>query len=1058
MGDEGIDVFRFMALRDSEKLTPPDARKKFIRDDIYIYVDKPSPMALSAPTTQNNMLPTGVHDADLFSNNSLSQVGKNILGGIKGNLSKTQLIEKVEGLLVNGFQYTGFNGSNKLPPVVKEVRLDKSISPLQASMAGMLNQKPYYAAGNVVRILPDQLSDIENPLKEHLVSTLGYFNNFQRHYKSQTNPTFHLKKFIGSLADNIGLTKNGFEITELVFNVAHGVYQPAFLFSKRVLFDALYGLYILRKREKVSLEPAMQGLQALHLLEMIAITQYLMTLDSGGNTTINPNHPGRLKEVLETIYTGLKYWTPAQSDSADYLRGCGLPFPKDFAQLESLFNVVPIINPVIARLTTNVQPFNSITPVGLGDLKVVKQKFLGYRKGELAHVETVLASETKTRVHRSLEKTQDSFSFLSSSESENTKDTQSTSRFELKNETENVIKESINVNANLSAGYNYNNGMVVVNASAGMSYANSKDTTAKSSRNYVDEVVSKATSRIVSRASTERSRTLQVETEETNTHSFINTAPDSDHISGMYRWLDKVYQGQIYNYGKRLMFELVVPEPAAFYVQSRLYAYAASLDLPNYPVGTGSSALGKPPLPVQGPSEINEVVYDALKTKYKISNLPPPALTVDTVPVFHDNNASSLFIAQHPSQPGQIWDGYNNSSIRTGIITNYQLVSCRVTGSLDFHNADNRGGAPQNEKNTLEVQLNQIPVFTWMNDSIMGFHSFDEHYDLIQAMDAPENFRIDIGTQTNKTYSLNIYFNYALKPAVYSAWQQNIFDAINKPENLIIDPNSTLQPLPDPKLQTYEDALSKISAPQLNEIITGRSPADNELIVRKEIKRECISMITKEFDSIDTDDVISKKNAMGKLNVPSSIFFPNFSIHRGNDADKNTTTYAKYTDKNEGPQQYDVPNIDMALDKGRYIQFIEQAFEWEHLSQIFYPYFWADVPKWVELMSREDPSDPLFTSFLQAGSARVLLAVRPGYEGAVAHFLATREIWAGGPSPVIGDSLYVPLYDEIRSQQDSLSGATPDGEPWTFVLPTNLVYLESEKYKLVNEYAEPTQP
>ena len=1053
MSDQEIDVFRFTALRDAEKLRPSEARKKFIRDDFYICTDRHSDehVGPSVSAIPGNQFFTGIHDYDLFSNSSFSPIGKAIINGSKSTLSKAQLIDKVEALLVSGFQYLKDSEAKRLPPIIKEFQLDKNITPLQASMAGMLSQKNYYNVGKKIRVLPDQLSDIETPLSDQLNHALGYFNHLQWHQKSLLAPEFNLDTFIDSLSKKIGIATTHLTLTELVFDIANGSYTSGFLMSKRILFDALYGLYVLRKRQKVSLEPAMQGLRALHLLEMMAMCQYLMALERGGDSLINFTNPGKLKIVLGTLYPSLKFWSPDQPDVIEQLIAEGFPFPRSFAELGVLLDAVPVINPVIARISTDLQPFNSLTPIGVGDLKVVKQKFLGYQKGEIAHVETVLAGENKTRVHRALEKSQDSFSFLSSSESENTKDTQSTARYELKNETENVLKENLNVNANLSAGYNYMNGVVVVNASAGMSYTNAKDSTAKSSRNFVDEVLSKATSRIVSRSSNERSRTLLVETEETNTHAFINPATNGN-ISGIYRWLNKVYQGQIYNYGKRLMFELVVPEPAAFYVQSRLYAYAASLDLPAYEdSSTVNNSSNNHSKPVASAKEITEDVYNALKAKYKISDIPPPALVIENVPVFH--GGSSLFGAQHANRAGQIWDGYANGSIRSGIAADYDLVGCRVKGSLDYYNSDRTGGAPINEKNTLEVQLNQTPVFYWMDDTIMGFHDYDCTYDLRQPQAALESFRVDIGTQTNKTYSLSIFLKYAIKPAVYAAWQERVFAQLTA-DNKIPDQTTNSQPLPNAKLQAYEDALSKISAPQLNDIIAGRSPADNELIIRKEIKRECISMITKEFDSNTADDEFSRKNAMGKLAVPNSIFFPNFNIHRFDDTDKNPATYGRFTDKNEGTQHYDVPNINVALEKGRFIQFIEQAFEWEHISQIFYPYFWADIPKWVELMNREDLSDPIFTNFLQAGSARVLLAVRPGYESAVAHFLATREIWVGGPSPVIGDSLYVPLYDEIRSQQDSLSGAEPDGDPWIFELPTSLVYLESNnpEYKLVNEY------
>src|SRR5690606_11488917 len=51
------------------------------------------------------------------------------------------------------------------------------------------------------------------------------------------------------------------------------------------------------------------------------------------------------------------------------------------------------------------------------------------------------------------------------------------------------------------------------------------------------------------------------EFEENNSHGFDNRKGDK-HVVGVYRWVDKVFKNQILNYGKRLMFEFMVPEPA----------------------------------------------------------------------------------------------------------------------------------------------------------------------------------------------------------------------------------------------------------------------------------------------------------------------------------------------------------------------------------------------------------------------------------------------------------------------------------------------------------------
>ena len=100
------------------------------------------------------------------------------------------------------------------------------------------------------------------------------------------------------------------------------------------------------------------------------------------------------------------------------------------------------------------------------------------------------------------------------------------------------------------------------------------------------------------------------------------------------------------------------------------------------------------------------------------------------------------------------------------------------------------------------------------------------------------------------------------------------------------------------------------------------------------------------------------------------------------------------------------------------------------------------MKKWYEQYQNLDEVDYLFGAFLRAGAARVLISVKPQYETAVMHYLYTGEVWNGGPAPVIGDDLYIPIHEELRNQQDDLHGGEPDGAPWEYIVPTPLVYLQ----------------
>jgi hypothetical protein len=135
-------------------------------------------------------------------------------------------------------------------------------------------------------------------------------------------------------------------------------------------------------------------------------------------------------------------------------------------------------------------------------------------------------------------------------------------------------------------------------------------------------------------------------------------------------------------------------------------------------------------------------------------------------------------------------------------------------------------------------------------------------------------------------------------------------------------------------------------------------------------------------------------------------------------------------------------NLDTASTYSDEIQFIEQAFEWENLTYVLYPYYWAGDKRWAELADTT-LADPEFARFLRSGSARVVVPARPKFENQVCMYVDLGVVWGGGPVPTVNDPEYLSIAAEIIAQQ------TPpeDGEKqrsWEVRLPTTLVWLDSD--------------
>jgi len=87
---------------------------------------------------------------------------------------------------------------------------------------------------------------------------------------------------------------------------------------------------------------------------------------------------------------------------------------------------------------------------------------------------------------------------------------------------------------------------------------------------------------------------------------------------------------------------------------------------------------------------------------------------------------------------------------------------------------------------------------------------------------------------------------------------------------------------------------------------------------------------------------------------------------------------------------------------------------------------------------------------LRAGSARVVVPARPGFELAVLHWLLYQEPFLGDPLPLPDDDLYVSVATEIRDLTGPPGGGEP-GDCWEARLPTTLMWLEDEAQLPQNE-------
>lgn len=200
--------------------------------------------------------------------------------------------------------------------------------------------------------------------------------------------------------------------------------------------------------------------------------------------------------------------------------------------------------------------------LGIADLLMLEQTLGRYRLGEISHIENVMRTEQRERVFRTEDSTQVTQVDQTTTTTEKEQDLSTDERFQLQTESQTVINDTASKSAGLTIHASYGPS-VDATANYNTTSGSSTQQSNQASSSYAREVTSKAVQRVQTQTLTSRTvTTLQVVTE-TDRHGFNNTK-GTDDVVGVYRFVDKIYDAQIVNYGKRLMLEFIVPEPAAF--------------------------------------------------------------------------------------------------------------------------------------------------------------------------------------------------------------------------------------------------------------------------------------------------------------------------------------------------------------------------------------------------------------------------------------------------------------------------------------------------------------
>jgi hypothetical protein len=256
-----------------------------------------------------------------------------------------------------------------------------------------------------------------------------------------------------------------------------------------------------------------------------------------------------------------------------------------------------------------------LSPPVVGELKVVRQTLAGYELGEIAHVENVLEGEHKVRRHRVIDVTELEAIQTEQREQEHEHDLQTTMRSELATETQSTVQrdESSNAGGTITASYGP---YFSASATVGVAQSKAQSEANRASSRFAQDITERASDHLRTRTENVRRSLTRNTISEENIHRLDGAEGNT---VGVYRWVNKRYCAQIYNYGLRVLLDVGVMDPSAGY----RYAEQVGADL-------DVDADPPPELVLPGtntplvPQIIGSANWQTLAATFRVADFPPP--------------------------------------------------------------------------------------------------------------------------------------------------------------------------------------------------------------------------------------------------------------------------------------------------------------------------------------------------------------------------------------------------------------------------------------------------
>lgn len=511
--------------------------------------------------------------------------------------------------------------------------------------------------------------------------------------------------------------------------------------------------------------------------------------------------PALLSALTQTLWMAhvvAQATVPATTGSNDSVMMRAL-MPAQVAQLRDATILLP--GAVFPSPAANIAPRPSavkgwIEPYAVGDLQMVRQRLLRYACGEVARIENVIRGERK-EVSSRLARRQVDMQANHGNEGQTLQNDDVEARTSLLEEAQKTIasKSIVKDYDNFQTTYGPPT-VAILNGTWTRTISPGPSPGVDDTTRFAREVLNHSINRLTRQVGTLRASSTLHQVEDA-TISVIDNTSGASGICAVYRWLNKVYEAYVVNYGNRLMMEFTVLRPAARYIASQAALTGERLLRPEPPQQRGICSF-------EDITRSNYATYGAI---YGVTGLKPPPPTSRVVTTILRSGEEKQIVVPLGYCAYQAWIAWNGTIPgipAPEVLIGREKIKLTSAGTMPIIPAPEVLIGPEHVKLTSE-------------NNKVALHGEDTTIPVSVSNIAPT-----LSPPTDPQVQVSIEIECTPSFYLYDEWRIGVYDAIVK---------------------AYQEQLARYHCDSAGGVTGPRSPLANRRIEQRELRDACMGLL-----------------------------------------------------------------------------------------------------------------------------------------------------------------------------------------------------------------------